>query len=141
MNPKIQQQSWQGDGAMAIICPKLRPGNFAKPELEEISVNALVDTGVLGPAVPEHVAIQLQLADIGPREAHLADGSCNTVRFAGPIKIEMGGRDCVTAAAVMGGQVLPASVPMEAMDVIVHPRTQQVVPNSESPVIPAVIAK
>ena len=126
---------------MGIIYAELRLSNFAKPDLEEISVNALVDTGALDLVVPEHVAIQLQLTDIRPREVHLADGSRKTVRYAGPIKIEMRGRDCVTAAAVMGDQVLLGAIPMEAMDVIVHPRTQQVVPNPESPNIPVFIAK
>lgn len=126
---------------MGIIYAELRLSNFGKPELEEISVNAVVDTGALDLVVPEHVAIQLQLTDLKPREVLLADGTRKTVRYAGPIKIEMQGRDCVTAAAVMGDQVLLGAFPMEVMDVIVHPRTQQLVPNPESPNVPLFIAK
>jgi len=126
---------------MGIIYADLRLSNFGKPELEAISANALVDTGSIDLIVPEHVAIQLQLTDLKQREVQLADGSRKTVRYAGPIKIEMQGRDCVTAAVVMGDQVLLGAIPMEAMDVIVHPRTQKVVPNPESPDIPLFIAK
>lgn len=126
---------------MGIIYAELRLSNFGKPELEEISVNAVVNTGALDLVVPEHVAIQLQLTDLKPREVLLADGTRKTVRYAGPIKIEMQGRDCVTAAAVMGDQVLLGAFPMEVMDVIVHPRTQQLVPNPESPNVPLFIAK
>lgn len=125
---------------MGIIYAELRLSNFGKPELEEISVNAVVDTGAIELVVPEHVAIQLQLTDLKPREVVLADGTRKTVRYAGPVKIEMQGRDCVTAAIVMGDQVLLGAIPMEAMDVIVHPRTQQLVPNPDSPNIPVSIA-
>ena len=126
---------------MGIIYAELRLSNFGKPELEEISVNALVDTGAIELVVPEHVAIQLQLTDLKSREVLLADGTRRTVRFVGPIKIEMQGRDCVTAAIVMGDQVLLGAIPMKTMDVIVHPRTQQLVPNPDSPNIPVSIAK
>ena len=126
---------------MGIIYAELRLSNFGKQELEEISVNAVVDTGAMELVVPEHVAIQLQLTDLKTREVLLADGTRKTVRFAGPIKVEMQGRDCVTAAIVMGDQVLLGAIPMETMDVIVHPRTQQLVPNPDSPNIPVSIAK
>lgn len=126
---------------MGIIFAELRLSNFGKQELEEISVNAVVDTGAMELVVPEHVAIQLQLTDLKTREVLLADGTRKTVRFAGPIKVEMQGRDCVTAAIVMGDQVLLGAIPMETMDVIVHPRTQQLVPNPDSPNIPVSIAK
>ena len=126
---------------MGIIYAELRLSNLGKRELEEITVTALVDTGALDLVVPEHVAIQLQLTDLKPREVLLADGTRKTVRFAGPVKVEMQGRDCVTAASVMGDQVLLGAIPMETMDVIVHPRTQQLVPNPDSPNIPVSIAK
>jgi len=126
---------------MGIIYAELRLSNFGKQELEEISVNAVVDTGAMELVVPEHVAIQLQLTDLKTREVLLADGTRKTVRFAGPIKVEMQGRDCVTAAIVMGDQVLLSAIPMKTMDVIVHPRTQQLVPNPDSPNIPVSIAK
>ena len=125
---------------MGIIYADLRISNFSHPELEEMTVNALVDTGALDLVIPEHLAIQLRLSDLKQREVHLADGSRKLVRYAGPIKVEMMGRDCVTAAVVMGDQVLLGAIPMQAMDVIVHPRTEQVVPNPESPNVPSFLA-
>ena len=122
---------------MGIIYADLRVSNFGHPELEDITVNALVDTGALDLVIPEHLAIQLRLSDLKPREVHLADGSRKLVRYVGPIKVEMMGRDCVTAAVVMGDQVLLGAIPMQAMDMIVHPRTEQLVPNPESPNVPS----
>ena len=125
---------------MGIIYADLRVSNFSHPELEEITVNALVDTGALDLVIPEHLAIQLRLTDLKQREVHLADGSRKLVRYAGPVKVEMMGRDCVTAAVVMGDQVLLGAIPMQAMDMIVHPRTEQLVPNPESPNVPSFLA-
>lgn len=126
---------------MGIVRTEIRLSNFSHPELEEISVDALVDTGALDLVIPEHLAIQLKLVDLKPREVHLADGSRKLVRYAGPIKVEMAGRDCVTAAAVMGDQVLLGAIPMQAMDVVVHPRSEKVVPNPDSPNVPSFLAK
>lgn len=128
-------------GAMGIIYADLRLSNMGRPELEEITVNAIVDTGAIDLVVPEHIAIQLQLTDLKPRELHWADGTRKMVRYAGPVKIEMQGRDCVTGAAVMGDRVLLGAVPMEQMDVVLHPRTLQVVPNPENPNVPVFMAK
>ena len=125
---------------MGIIYADVRVSNFSRPDMEEITVNALVDTGALDLVIPEHLAIQLRLSDLKPREVHLADGSRKLMRYAGPIKVEMMGRDCVTAAVVMGDQVLLGAIPMQAMDVIVHPRSEQVVPNPESPNVPSFLA-
>ena len=43
----------------------------------------------------------------------LADGGVQVVRYVGPLKVDMMGRDCVTAAAVMGDQVLLGAIPTE----------------------------
>jgi hypothetical protein len=41
---------------------------------------------------------------------------------------------------VLGNQVLLGVIPMEDMDLMVHPRTRQVVPNPENPNIAGSIA-
>ncbi len=126
---------------MGIIYTELVMANIGRPELEAINATALVDTGAIDMVIPEHVAIQLQLSDLRQREVILADGERKMVRYVGPIKIDMMGRDCVTAAAVMGDQVLLGAIPMEAMDLVVHPRSQSITPNPESPNVPMFLAK
>lgn len=98
---------------MGIVYADVRLSNFSRPELEELSVNALVDAGALDLVIPEHLAIQLNLADLRPREVRLADGSHKLVRYVGPLKVEAMGRDCVTGAVVMGDQVLLGAVAMQ----------------------------
>jgi clan AA aspartic protease len=126
---------------MRNIYADIRLSIFANADLEEISVSALVDSGALALGIPEHLAIQLQLKDLRQREVHLADGSRKMARYVGPIKIEAMGRDCVVAAVVMGDQVLLGAIPMRAMDVVVHPRTERLVPNPESPNVSVSLAK
>jgi clan AA aspartic protease len=100
----------------------------------------LVDSGAIDMAIPEYVAVQLQLTDLKPHEVKLADGSAHVVRYVGPLEVGMMGRDCVSAAAVMGSQVLLGAIPMEAMDLIVHPRSQQMAPNPDNPNLPKFLA-
>ena len=125
---------------MGIICASLRLANDAKPELEEIDAEALVDTGALHLCIPEHVAAQLQLGHKKPREVITADGRSHLVPYASPVRISMLGRDCVTGALVFGNQVLLGAIPMEDMDLVVHPAKQAVTVNPQSPNIPTSLA-
>ena len=126
---------------MSIVYAEVRLSNAARPDLEEITVTAVVDTGAIDLIVPEHIAVQLQLTDLRPREVTIADGSRRQVRYVGPIRIDAQARDCMTAACVMGDQVLLGAIPLEAMDMIIHPRLQRLIPNPENPNLPGVIVK
>ena len=125
---------------MGIVYTELRLANAARPDLEELTVSAVAETGAIDLVIPEHIAIQLQLTELKPRELRMADGVRRLVRYAGPIKVEMAGRDCFTSAAIMGDQVLLGAVPMEQMDVVVDPRTRRVVPNPDNPNVPGFVA-
>ena len=83
---------------MGLVYTDVRLGNDARPELEEINALALVDTGALHLCIPEHVALQLQLAQKQPREVQTADGKSHMVPYVSPVKISLLGRECVTGA-------------------------------------------
>ena len=70
----------------------------------------------------------------------LADGRRKTVDYAGPVLVEVFGRRAFTGAMVMGDTVLLGAIPMEAMDVLIDPRRQQLIPNPANPVIPGALA-
>jgi clan AA aspartic protease len=126
---------------MGIVYADLRLGNLARPELEEINVNALAGTGALHLCIPEHVAVQLLLRPIEQREVQTADGKSHLVDYVGPIRISLLGRHCVTGALVIGNQPLLGAIPMEDMDLIVEPSRQKVTVNPASPNIPLSVAK
>lgn len=118
---------------MGIIYADLRLKHFSRPELEEVDAQALVDSGSVDLVIPEAIARQLRLQDLQPREVRLADGTLKCVRYVGPVQVETMGRDCVTGALVMGDQVLLGAIPMQAMDVVIHPRSERLVPNPAHP--------
>ena len=126
---------------MGLVYTDVRLGNDARPELEEINVLALVDTGALHLCIPEHVALQLQLSQKQPREVQTADGKSHMVPYVSPVKISLLGRECVTGALVFGNQVLLGAIPMEDMDLVIEPSRQQVTVNPLSPNIPLSLAK
>ncbi|MBF0123771.1 MAG: clan AA aspartic protease [Magnetococcales bacterium] len=125
---------------MGIIYTPLRLANYARPDLEEIDANALVDTGALHLCIPQHVAIQLQLTEMGRREIKTADGQLHLIPYMAPVKIALLGRQCVTGALVFGDQVLLGAIPMEDMDLVIEPVQMRVRTNPLSPNIPMSLA-
>lgn len=125
---------------MGIVRTHLRLANDAKPELEEIDAEAMVDTGALHLCVPEHLAMQLQLRTIETREVILADGRPHQVPYVSPVRIELLGRHSVCGALVLGNQVLLGAIAMEDMDLIVEPARLKVSVNPQAPNIAMSIA-
>ena len=63
------------------------------------------------------------------------------VPYVSPVRISLLGRECVTGALVFGNQVLLGAIPMEDMDLVVHPARHTVTVNPLSPNIPLSLAK
>ena len=118
---------------MGQIFASLSLSNPAKEELLPIAANALVDTGALFLCVPEHIAVQLQLKEYEKREVTIADGSKKLVPYVGPIKINYLNRVCLTGALVMGDMVLLGAIPIEDMDLVIHPAQLQITVNPNNP--------
>lgn len=125
---------------MGIIRQHIRLSNFALPDLDDIDALAIADTGALELCIPQHVANQLRLRPLAEREVTIADGSRRVIPYVGGIKVEVFGRQTVVSANVLGNKVLLGAIPMEAMDLVVHPARLEIMPNPESPNIPASIA-
>lgn len=125
---------------MGMVYADLRLANDAKPELEEVSVTALVATGALHLCIPEHVALQLQLKTVEMREVILADGKPHQVPYVSPVRIELLNRHAVTGALVFGNQVLLGAIPMEDMDLVIEPARLKVSVNPRAPNIPMSLA-
>jgi len=126
---------------MGITRTTLTLANPIKRELEPIQVQALADTGAMHLCIPEHVTIQLELAEKEKREVTLADGSKRLFPYVGPVELRFGNRTCFVGAMVMGDEVLLGAIPMEDMDLIVRPLTREVMVNPASPNIPSSLAK
>lgn len=126
---------------MGIVRQHIRVANAAKPDLEEVDANALVDSGAMELCLPEHVAIQLKLQKVDEREITVADGRRQLVPYVGPVRVEVFGRNTFAGALVLGDEVLLGAIPMQGMDVLVDPRRERLIPNPENPNIPGAVAK
>ncbi len=65
----------------------------------------------------------------------MADGSIVEYDVAGPIEVHFSNRKAVCNAFVLNGDAEPllGSIPMEEMDVLKHPRRQELIVNPEHP--------
>ena len=108
-----------------------------------IEVKALVDSGSVFMTVPQHVAVQLgfDLEEVSTREAVLADGSRKRVPMIGPLRVHFSDRFCDLSALVLGDEPLFGAVPMEMMDLVLHPARQTLTVNPENPYVPAALVK
>ena len=126
---------------MGYVQARIERSNPREPDLQPISTTALADTGALMRCIPEHLALQLRLEQQSEREVTVADGRSMTVPYVGPVKVAFGDRLCFVGALVMGDDVLLGAVPMEDMDLTVHPSRQRLEPDPRSPNIPHALVK
>lgn len=126
---------------MGLTNTKISLRNPRLPELESVEIDALADTGAVHMCIPSHVQLQLQLEETDKKEVTLADGSRKLVPYVGPIELRYKNRVGFAGALVMGDQPLLGAIPMEDMDLVVVPRTREVIVNPESPNVASSIAK
>nr|MBK9653512.1 clan AA aspartic protease [Bacteroidota bacterium] len=124
---------------MGLVTTEIKLSN-PKINLEPLVVECLVDSGALHLCIPETLAIQLKLEEHEKRPVTLANGSTHLVSYVGPIKIDWHNRISFAGAMVMGNQVLLGAIPMEDMDVMIHPATRTMIANPQHPNIPASVA-
>lgn len=121
---------------MGLVHQHIRLSNAARPELEELDANALVDSGAIDMCISPLIAKQLKLQAVEQRTVTLADGRRESVAYVGPLLVEVFGRRAFTGAMVMGEGVLLGAIPMEVMDVLIDQRSQQLIPNPANPDMP-----
>ncbi len=126
---------------MGLIYTEIQLSNPVQPELKIINVNALVGSGALHLFIPKHLALQLRLVTLEEREVTLADGSRQLIPYAGPVKVNFANRTAFVGVMIMGDEVLLGAIPMEDMDVVIHPATRSLMVNPESPNIAMTKAK
>jgi clan AA aspartic protease len=118
---------------MGIVTANIKLSNARDTALKPVDVNCLVDTGATYLCITETVALQLQLEELQKREVKLANGHIIEVPYVGPIRVEFEDRICFVGAMVMGDTVLLGAIPMEDMDLIVHPKLLKLSVHPERP--------
>lgn len=126
---------------MGLVYSNIILSNPVNIVINPIKVQSLVDTKATYLCIPQHFANQLELVELQKREVTLADGSASLVPYVGPIKVAFENRICFVGAMVLGDQCLLGAIPMEDMDLIVHPKYFRLSVNPASPNVASGLAK
>lgn len=104
-------------------------------DIKQLTINMMVNSGAYMMAINETIQAQLQLPYIEKRKSILADGSIKEYEIVGPIHVKFSNRTATCSAVVLPGDSEPllGAIPMEEMDVLIHPRRQELVVNPEHP--------
>ena len=106
--------------------------------VRSVEIEALVDTGATTLALPEDVVAALGLRRRGTRHAKMADGRLHPLAWVSGVDLEILGREMTCDALVLpaGTPALIGQIPLEALDLIVDPKSREVRVNPESPDAP-----
>lgn len=108
-----------------------------------VDIHALVDSGAHFMCITEAVAVQLgfDITETRQQVVTLANGHQIKVPKVAPVEIAFQNRTYVTEALVLGDEPLMGVLPMEAMDLILEPKSRCLKVNPEHPNFPVVLAK
>lgn len=104
-------------------------------EVKKMTVNGLVDTGAYMLCINENIQEQLQLPFLEKRKAHLANGGITECDVVGPVEVKFKNRRTMVNAMVIpsDNEVLIGAIPLEDMDVLIHPQRQELIVNPDHP--------
>ncbi len=111
-------------------------GGFIPEEnIRKMHITALVDSGSVMMAINETVKEQLGLKVRDRRKVELADGTVRELEVVGPIEVRFENRMSTVNAMVLPGNQEPllGAIPMEEMDVLIHPNKERLIVNPEHP--------
>lgn len=113
----------------------VRRGYMDKDEIKSMWVNILVDTGSYMLAINESIQEQLQFPVVEKRKAQLADGSIVECDVVSHVELKFKNRRTMCNAMVLPGDNEPllGAIPLEDMDVLIHPLRQELIVNPEHP--------
>lgn len=108
---------------------------IGEEEVKRVKLNMLVDSGAYMMAINETIQAQLELPWLEKRKVQLASGQVVQYDVVGPVDVRFANRRAICSAFVLPGNSEPllGAIPMEEMDVLIHPRRQELVVNPEHP--------
>lgn len=114
---------------------RVRRFEIDNDEVRRIHINLLVDTGAYMLTINENIQSILGLPTIEIRSTQLANGNWVKLPVVGPIEVRFANRRATCNAYVLPGdsEALLGAIPLEELDVIIHPQRQELIVNPEHP--------
>jgi clan AA aspartic protease len=108
---------------------------IGEEEIKKMTVTMLADSGAYMLAINESIQEQLQLPVIETRKAQMANGSIEEYDVVGPVEVRFKNRQSTCRAMVLPGDNEPllGAIPMEDMDILIHPLRQELIVNPDHP--------
>ena len=108
---------------------------IGEDEVKRMTVTALVDTGSYMLCINENIQEQLQLRVVEKRKTQLANGEIVECDVVAPLEVKFKNRRTSVNAMVLPGdsEVLLGAIPLEDMDVLIHPLRQELIVNPDHP--------
>ena len=119
---------------LAYVCK----GIIGEDEVRQITVRARVDTGSIMLCLNESLQSVLNLPFRTKRRSQLANGLVISLDVVGPVIVRYLGRECSTNAIILPDHQEPlhGAIPMEEMDLYVHPGRNELLPvHPEGPIM------
>ena len=103
-----------------------RKGQLSEKEIRSVTLKALVDTGATTLIINDEICSQLGLETIRTRTANLAGGGKGQCKETEAVQIQWKDRFVtINAIAFPEGQPLLGVIPLEYMDLMINPVTQE----------------
>jgi len=108
---------------------RVREGQIEEQDVPSVTVQAVVDTGAMSLVINEELQQKLGLDVTKKRYALVANGQRVSCYETDPVNIIWKDRDATVCAVVIPGAkiVLLGAIPLEDMDLMVNPVTQELV--------------
>ena len=104
-------------------------------EVKTMHVNILVDTAGVMLAINENIQEQLQLPIVEKRKVQLANGHIAEYDVVSQVELRFKNRRTICNAIVLPGDSEPllGAIPLEDMDVLIHPARQELIVHPDHP--------
>ena len=104
-------------------------------EIKRMKVKMLVDTGSIMLAINETIQEQMQFPIVEKRKGQLANGHIIECDVVSAVELRFKNRQTSCRAMVLPGDSEPllGAIPMEDMDVLVHPQRQELIVHPDHP--------
>lgn len=106
-----------------------------KDDIRHMTVTMLVDSGAYNLCINEMIQEQMEFPIVEKRKAQMANGSIEEFVVVGNVEVRFKNRATTCRAMVLPGDSEPlfGAIPMEDMDLIIHPLRQELLVNPEHP--------